>query len=72
MKVNPIIPNCFYEIAIVDMPKSVIDEWWEKPYIETRGDAFAILCLDGGAWDRPTLKGIYDTKDAAEKSISNG
>ena len=72
MRINPVLPDCFYEMAICGMPASVIIEWWEKPYIETRGDAFAVMCLDGGAWDRPTLKGIYDTIEEAEKSISNG
>ena len=72
MKIDPKIPECFYELAISDMPQSVIDEWWEKPYIQKRGDAFAVLCLDGGAWDRPTLKGIYNTKEDAEKSVFNG
>lgn len=38
--------------------------WWRRPYIETRGETYAVLCLDGGAWDRSTV--IGSSSDLAE------
>jgi hypothetical protein len=69
MKIDPKTPEEFYNMAIEDMPSEVIEAWWEVPYIQKRGDYFAVLCLDGGAWDRPTLKGIYESVEEAEKSV---
>jgi hypothetical protein len=69
MKIDPKIPEEFYNMAIEEMPKEVINQWWEVPYIQTRGNYFAVLCLNGGAWDRPTLLGIYESIEEAEKSV---
>ncbi len=69
MKIDPKIPTEFYEMSIDDMPEKVIGEWFNVPYIQTRGeDVFAVLCLDGGAWDRPTVLGFYDTIEEAQNS----
>ncbi len=38
--------------------------WWRRPYIQTRGATFVVLCLDGGAWDRSTM--IGHSTDLAE------
>lgn len=40
-------------------PMGEVMAWWRLPYIITRGIAGScdIHCLDGGAWDRPTMIG---------------
>jgi len=70
IKIDPTTPKEFHEMDIDDMPQAVLDEWWEQPYIQTRGESFAVLCLDGGAWDRPTVKGFFDTKQQAINYIT--
>ena len=43
-----------------DRPIEEILAWWRRPYITTGGQ-FTIRCLDGGAWDRPTVIGWKET-----------
>ena len=72
IKIDPVTPKEFYDMDIDDMPKDVIEEWFNIPYIQTRGknnEYSAVLCLDGGAWDRPTNKGIFDSLDEAIEFI---
>lgn len=41
-------------------PVAELMAWWRRPYITTpQTDAghYAVYCLDGGAWDRPTMIG---------------
>jgi len=71
MKIDPVVPEEFYEMDVQDMPEKVIEEWFNKPYIQSRGEGcFAVLCLDGGAWDRPTVKGFYNSIEEAQNSIN--
>jgi hypothetical protein len=77
IKINPTIPEDFYRmgVKIKDMSIEVLDEWFDVPYIQTRGENneySAVMCLDGGAWDRPTLKGIFDSeKEAVDFILEN-
>ncbi len=68
IKIDPITPDGFYSMNIDDMPKDVIEEWFGIPYVQSRGENSeysVVLCLDGGAWDRPTNKGIFNSLDEA-------
>lgn len=47
-----------------DRDPAEIMAWWRRPYIETRGQTYIVLCLDGGAWDRSTM--IGHSTDLAE------
>lgn len=45
-------------------------DWWDKPFImsfktsDGKEETYKVYILDGGAWDRPTLK--FSTKDFSE------
>ncbi|MEG2568523.1 MAG: hypothetical protein RSA84_20185 [Acinetobacter sp.] len=45
--------------------KNQLDTWWDHPYCITHDGAFLVYCLNGGAWDRPTLFGKANTYDEA-------
>lgn len=56
-----------------DMPhdertQEEVNLWWGRPFI-TEGDGpeprYYVQCLDGGAWDRPTLKGCSHSVSGA-------
>jgi hypothetical protein len=65
IKINPELPEDFDITPNDERSPEEIDEWWGVPFVENRGDGYAVRCLDGGAWDRATLKGIYNTLDEA-------
>ena len=65
IKVNPNLPKDFDTTPNEKRSKEEIDEWWQVPFIENRGDGYVVRCLDGGAWDRATLKGVFDTLEEA-------
>ena len=46
-----------------DRPIEEILAWWRRPYITTNNmnAPFDVYCLDGGAWDRPTMIGRKET-----------
>lgn len=46
-----------------------IENWWNIPFIETCGTAYQVRCYDGGAWDRSTNHGVFNTvEDAISKA----
>ena len=72
--VNPVLPKGFYATDNETRPDS---PWWNVPYITEgkRGDGsfpFAVECLDGGAWDRPTLWGCFKTEPEAVECAKLG
>jgi len=43
------------------------------PYIERGdGDRYRVCCDDGGAWDRPTLWGVFNDLASAVKCAQHG
>lgn len=47
-----------------DRPAAALMAWWRRPYIttpDTEGGHYVVHCLDGGAWDRPTMIGYKPT-----------
>lgn len=49
----------------IDPKIDYLDVWFDIPYVMTRGDVFAVMCFDGGASDRASVKGFFDTKEMA-------
>lgn len=63
--VNPKLPYLFDDTANDSRPFEHM-LWWGRPYIigdEEKG--WTVRCLDGGAWDRSTFLGDYNTLDDA-------
>ncbi len=53
-----------YDIPNEDRPAAELMAWWRRPYIttpHTEGGHYVVHCLDGGAWDRPTMIGHKPT-----------
>jgi hypothetical protein len=45
---------------------------WGSPYIEQENESFRVSCVDGGAWDRPTLWGKFGSLQEAVECIKHG
>lgn len=67
IKVNPDLPEDFDCTPHDERDRAELEEWWDIPFVENRGKGYVVRCLDGGAWDRATLKGIFDTLEEAIK-----
>ena len=52
-----------WDIRNEERPPYEIYAWWRRPYITTNNmnAPFDVYCLDGGAWDRPTMIGRKET-----------
>ena len=65
--INPKLPACFYFTPNEQRSKTQLKRWWNNPFILATGACFHVLCLDGGAWDRPTFYAIhYNLEDALQ------
>jgi hypothetical protein len=69
--VNPRLPKGFFAMDHARRPASH-EPWWYRPFIRSsaheawpEGVRFAVYCLDGGAWDRPTARGWFGTLEEA-------
>lgn len=56
IQVDPELPESFDECDNSQRPESHI-EWWFKPFVITVNGGYMVRCLDGGAWDRPSVVG---------------
>ncbi|EKF1022614.1 DNA-binding protein [Escherichia coli] len=46
--------------------KAQLDAWWDHPYGVTQSDGkIVVFCLNGGAWDRPSMLCLADNYDDA-------
>ena len=63
--IDPELPPDFYCTPNNERSPEEIEAWWCVPYIHTDGELFNVRRLDGGAWDRPTNHGVFDTLDEA-------
>ena len=72
---DPKLPEDFDSTPNDARPESHM-QWWCVPYIVTSpadewsSESFVVRCLDGGAWDRSTWKGQFDTLAAAIKFVN--
>ena len=63
---DPELPKAFHDTPNEERSKAQIDLWWDRPYgITTLDGRIEVHCLNGGAWDRPTLLGVAENFDAA-------
>lgn len=68
--IDPELPDGFYTTPNDERSTAELDEWWDHPYLTTQKDgSFVVRCLDGGAWDRPTVVGFGVT---AEEATADG
>lgn len=63
--VNPRLPKNFASTQNVDRPERQIRQWWCRPFVTGSDDNWSVHCLDGGAWDRPTWRGSFESCDDA-------
>ena len=68
--INPKLPLFMDTLDIQQRSGSHLKKWFNRPYIqELQGNDntvfYRVRILDGGAWDRTTNKGSFDTLDEA-------
>jgi len=69
--INPMLPSNFDSTENEDRPKSHM-KFWKLPFIHAECGMMHVLCLDGGAWDRPTTWGVFDSLDDAVNCAKSG
>jgi hypothetical protein len=78
--INPKFPAKFNSTANDARPKAH-QKFWNLPYIESfesadpkavEGKVYQVHCLDGGAWDRPTMWGGFFTLMEAVECCKTG
>lgn len=70
ISINPDLPPDFFCTPNEERSQKEMLTWWRIPFVlsdecsstETR---YNVRRLDGGAWDRPTNYGVFDTLDEA-------
>lgn len=64
--INPLLPDDFDSEPIINRTEEHMDKWCRLPYIQSQDNGiYTVRCLDGGAWDRSSLKGGFDTQEQA-------
>jgi len=67
--INPKLPPDFFCTPNDERSPEEIEAWWGVPFIETEPDGpYFVRCLDGGAWDRPSLHACCESLDEAIKA----
>ena len=63
---DPVLPKNFDCTPNEKRSKAQLDAWWDHPYGVTRSDGkIVVFCLNGGAWDRPSMLCLADNYDDA-------
>ncbi|MFG3850630.1 DNA-binding protein [Escherichia coli] len=63
---DPVLPKNFDCTPNEKRSKAQLDTWWDHPYGVTQPDGkIVVYCLNGGAWDRPSMLGLADNYDEA-------
>lgn len=64
--INPVLPENFWTEPLDNRTEEHMQHWKGLPFIITDDNNFyKVYCLDGGAWDRPSLKGGFDSQAKA-------
>jgi hypothetical protein len=63
--VNPLLPENFNSTPMDARSQDHMDKWYQLPYILSNSGFYTVRCLDGGAWDRSSLKGGFDSLNQA-------
>ena len=65
---DPVLPKNFDCTPNEKRSKAQLDAWWDHPYGVTQSDGkIVVFCLNGGAWDRPSMLCLADNYDDACK-----
>ncbi len=63
---DPVLPKNFDCTPNEKRSKAQLDAWWDHPYGVTQpGGKIVVYCLNGGAWDRPSVLCLADNYDEA-------
>ncbi|HGE3520717.1 DNA-binding protein [Escherichia coli] len=63
---DPVLPKNFDCTPNEKRSKAQLDAWWDHPYGVTEHDGkIVVYCLNGGAWDRPSVLGLANNYDEA-------
>ncbi|EHK9683586.1 DNA-binding protein [Escherichia coli] len=63
---DPVLPKNFDCTPNEKRSKAQLDVWWDHPYGVTQPDGkIVVYCLNGGAWDRPSVLGLANNYDEA-------
>jgi len=68
--INPVLPDNFWTEHMENRTPEHIRHWINMPFILSDNDFYKVYCLDGGAWDRPSLIGGFDSQDNAVEFIA--
>ena len=61
---DPVLPKNFDCTPNEKRSKAQLDAWWDHPYGVTQSDGkIVVFCLNGGAWDRPSMLCLADNYD---------
>lgn len=67
--IDPLLPDNFDSIAHQQRPILEIEHWWGIPFIRSYSNEgrtiYHVRMLDGGAWDRTTGHGAFETLEEA-------
>ena len=59
--INPVLPENFWTEPLEERTEEDMRLWQDLPFIISDNDFYKVYCLNGGAWDRPSLIGGFDT-----------
>jgi hypothetical protein len=63
--IDPLLPDNFWTEPLEERSEEDMRLWQDLPFIVSDNGFYKVYCLDGGAWDRPSLKGGFDTQEQA-------
>jgi excisionase family DNA binding protein len=63
--IDPVLPDDFWTAPINERSPEYLKHWEAMPFVLTDDGFYKAYCLDGGAWDRPSLLCGFDTLDKA-------
>ena len=69
--IDPKLPDGFWTTPICERSSEELELWEFVPFIITLGDLFKGYCLDGGAWDRPSLLNASDDLTEIIEHLTN-
>ena len=64
--INPLLPDDFDSAPMDARTEDDMDKWYNLPFVQSQDNGiYTVRCLDGGAWDRSSLKGGFDSMEQA-------
>ena len=64
--IDPLLPDDFDSTPMDARTEDDMDKWYNLPFVQSQDNGiYTVRCLDGGAWDRSSLKGGFDSMEQA-------